>query len=777
MGILLLGSPASVANIEVIGTQISSGNDGRANLLLYPGALTNSNWQYFSTATVADAAGTGPDGSATASALTEGTANGNHEASIAFSKPASALSYMFGFVVKQALRTRVVMVASDNPPFHSNNSNIAFDIAGGQIGTSIVNVGTGFTGSNASITALGNGFYFCQVEVSISSAYTSASLTIQGDSGSGTQAISNTYTGNNTTPSFYIAGSFVAPKTATGNVLSNLIDGNPTTWWEDYSPQAWAGIDLGVGNTAQFTGYLFSPQEGNTTVASRDAFYDYPSQLNGQAQFNQPVKGVQTSNSATFASGVTPQDTLPTTRSFARYDLHRRDFSAVTSRCARMFSPYGHMSQLYFLARSGSTNNARPCRPAISPWGGIFPAGSTTVTIASETPFATIYYTTNGSTPTNASTIYTGPFTLSPSSATTLKAIAYDGTAALTQPTSAVSTAHFSSDKIKPKQDWYDTNGVLIEAHGGGLIQVGSFIYWVGFNWNMLGNTVLYSPAVPRQEYGVNLYRCTADQSNPGYLTQWTNLGQILPQPIQSGNTPWFACERPHIVFNANNNTFCLAVNTVSADFSVHHAAFASSSNIESGWSWVNQDFNPAGNGCADHGFYTNAANTIAYLVYTGSSGGNNVGMFISKMDSTFVTSVVATNTVDPTTTRESPILFDNGTNLFLITSVVDPYPAQDQADVQYCTVSGLDPIAPTWPSLRGGAVFATSPPSGGYFTSQSSFVFKPAGKSQYILGSDTWFTDGVNGYSSRQAWSPLTVTSTTITATQPASWNIGDLT
>jgi hypothetical protein len=59
----------------------------------------------------------------------------------------------------------------------------------------------------------------------------------------------------------------------------------------------------------------------------------------------------------------------------------------------------------------------------------------------------------------------------------------------------------------------------------------------------------------------------------------------------------------------------------------------------------------------------------------------------------------------------------------------------------------------------------------------QDSFVFKPAGKSQYILGSDLWFLDGTNGDTSRQAWSPMTVTATTVSATQPPSWNISDLT
>ena len=59
--------------------------------------------------------------------------------------------------------------------------------------------------------------------------------------------------------------------------------------------------------------------------------------------------------------------------------------------------------------------------PAFSPAAGTYP-GAQTVTITSATAGAAIYYTTNGTAPTTASTAYTGPFLLSASA--TVKAIA-----------------------------------------------------------------------------------------------------------------------------------------------------------------------------------------------------------------------------------------------------------------------------------------------------------------------------------------------------------------
>lgn len=74
---------------------------------------------------------------------------------------------------------------------------------------------------------------------------------------------------------------------------------------------------------------------------------------------------------------------------------------------------------VYAMAGSGGTPTVSS--PAFSPDGGIF-QNSVNVQLTSATPGATIYYTTDGSTPTASSTAYGGAFTLT--ATTTVRAIA-----------------------------------------------------------------------------------------------------------------------------------------------------------------------------------------------------------------------------------------------------------------------------------------------------------------------------------------------------------------
>ena len=74
-------------------------------------------------------------------------------------------------------------------------------------------------------------------------------------------------------------------------------------------------------------------------------------------------------------------------------------------------------------AVASATYTVQTATPTFNPPGGTYLL-NLTVSISDATPGATIYYTTDGSTPTTASRVYTGPIVLLPLTTTTIKAIA-----------------------------------------------------------------------------------------------------------------------------------------------------------------------------------------------------------------------------------------------------------------------------------------------------------------------------------------------------------------
>jgi hypothetical protein len=115
--------------------------------------------------------------------------------------------------------------------------------------------------------------------------------------------------------------------------------------------------------------------------------------------------------------------------------------------------------------------------PSVSPASGTYPAAQT-VTISTATPSATIYYTTNGSTPTASSSIYSGPIMIAATetlqamamasgySASPVRSAAYTITPTTTAPTfSPAGGTYASAQAVKISTTlssatiYYTTNG------------------------------------------------------------------------------------------------------------------------------------------------------------------------------------------------------------------------------------------------------------------------------------------------------------------------------
>jgi hypothetical protein len=126
-----------------------------------------------------------------------------------------------------------------------------------------------------------------------------------------------------------------------------------------------------------------------------------------------PNFAIPANNDAPGANGSNPRTAI-------QYEIVNSTQSGLTT--SMSFNPGTSGTGLaIFMALKGSTAPSAAATPVISPASESF-SGSVSVTITDATAGATIYYTSDGSTPTTSSTVYTTAITVT--STTTIKAIA-----------------------------------------------------------------------------------------------------------------------------------------------------------------------------------------------------------------------------------------------------------------------------------------------------------------------------------------------------------------
>ncbi len=162
----------------------------RTNLLLRSAEFGNAAWTT-SNSSISSDADVAPDGTTTADRLVENTSNTTHRVQQDVTKAASAITYTYSVFVKGTGR-RLVVNAEDPG---TGGVYAVFDIAGGQVGVAATAYGSGFVAVGARITSVGGSRYRCEVTLTSNTATTLRCI-LGLDNGTGTGALSQTYTGD-----------------------------------------------------------------------------------------------------------------------------------------------------------------------------------------------------------------------------------------------------------------------------------------------------------------------------------------------------------------------------------------------------------------------------------------------------------------------------------------------------------------------------------------------------------------------------------------------------
>lgn len=270
-----------------------------------------------------------------------------------------------------------------------------------------------------------------------------------------------------------------------------------------------------------------------------------------------------------------------------------------------------------------------------------------------------------------------------------------------------------------------DTSGNPVQAHGGGMIKVGSYYYWVGENRD--GTNY------------VSLYRSTN-------LKDWEFRAHLLSKSsaaeLQTANL-----ERPKLLYNASTGKYVLwAHKENGTDYTEARVAVASASNIEGPYTY-HGSFRPLGYDSRDMTVFND--NGTAYLI---SATKVNADLNIYRLTPDFLGVDSLVQTLWPNAYREAPAMFKRGSTYFLITSGATGWAPNQQ---KYATASS---ISGTWSALSN---FGDSRAS----ESQAAYVIPVQGTSttSYLYMGDRWAGAWERpANESKYVWLPLTFPSAT---------------
>lgn len=264
--------------------------------------------------------------------------------------------------------------------------------------------------------------------------------------------------------------------------------------------------------------------------------------------------------------------------------------------------------------------------------------------------------------------------------------------------------------------EWADTEGNPIQAHGGGLLQVGEDYYWFGENRNPDGTFL-----------AVSAYRSRD-------LRRWEHVNDVLRMTSDPDLNP-ANVERPKVVFNAATGKYVMWMHWENGrDYGEARAAVASSDTVAGDYTY-HGSFRPLqDSGVTDHGKPGYMSRDCTLFVdddgrgYFLSASNENADLHLYLLSDDYLSIVRREALLFEGGVREAPALFKRDGVYFLITSGATGW-SPNQA--RYATSSSL---ASGWSSMQNVGDSNT-------FYSQSTYVLEIAGSqgTSYLYLGDRW--------------------------------------
>lgn len=265
--------------------------------------------------------------------------------------------------------------------------------------------------------------------------------------------------------------------------------------------------------------------------------------------------------------------------------------------------------------------------------------------------------------------------------------------------------------------EWLDTRGNVINAHGGGMLKVGEYYYWIGEN--------------RRDGVFVSCYRSKD-------LINWEFRGNLLTRDSHA-ELDKANIERPKVVYNKKTGKYVMWMHyEYGGNYDKARAAVAWSDDIEKPFTYV-KSFRPFGNMSRDCTLYRDSDGTAYFL----SAARENYDLILYKLTDDYLDVKEQLLTLWPGGHREAPAIVKRGKYYFLMTSGCTGW-APNQGKYAYAKS-----LTGPWSELKNIGDNVT-------FDTQSTFIVPVEGKKQtsYLYIGDRW--DGRRYFNSKYIFFPL---------------------
>ncbi|KAI0079984.1 galactan 1,3-beta-galactosidase [Panus rudis PR-1116 ss-1] len=284
---------------------------------------------------------------------------------------------------------------------------------------------------------------------------------------------------------------------------------------------------------------------------------------------------------------------------------------------------------------------------------------------------------------------------------------------------------------------WTDTSGNVIQAHGAGILKVGSTFYWFGEDKSH--NSALFK--------AVSCYTSTD-------LVNWSRQNDALSPVANTMISTNNIVERPKVVFNQKNSEYVMWFHSDSSNYGAAMVGVATAKSPCGPYTYKGS-WKPLGADSRDEGlFQDDDAAQTTYLLYASD---NNQNFKISRLDANYynVTSQVS---VLSGSTLESPGIVKHNGKYFLIASHTSGWAPNPNKWFSASSLSG------PWSSQADIAPSAVRT----YF-SQNAYDL-PLGSNAIYMG-DRWRPSLLG--SSRYIWYPLDFSSGSPTLVHADVWSV----